>query len=271
MIVINETLLRADQQLIQSRLNKFIYLVIYIQIFTYFVLIFLMLKKYKQILTENYSIPVLGNYRWLMQFAILLLTVSFISLIKNIILLFNLAYLDLALEIVLIFILIFISWLLIKSLQNPGLFTGVYSHVQLVRDMVRNIERSEFSSQKQLMESEEDKKFAEDLNNYMLSQKPYLNASLSIADLADQLKIPLRELSIFINHKLNKHFFDFVNEYRIEKAMEILENPGNNDMTILEILYEVGFNSKSSFNTTFKIYTGLTPTEYRKKSWRSAA
>ena len=74
-----------------------------------------------------------------------------------------------------------------------------------------------------------------------------------------------------INHKLNKHFFDLINEYRIEKAMQILQNPKESHLTILEILYAVGFNSKSSFNTAFKNYTGLTPTEYRKRLLKSVA
>lgn len=65
---------------------------------------------------------------------------------------------------------------------------------------------------------------------------------------------------------LNKHFFDFVNEYRIEKAKELLTHPERKEYTVLEILYEVGFNSKSSFNTAFKKRTGLTPTEYRRKN-----
>ena len=78
------------------------------------------------------------------------------------------------------------------------------------------------------------------------------------------MNIPDRELSALINHKLNQHFFDFVNEYRIKKAMEILRDPENDRMTVLEILYEVGFNSKSSFNTVFKKYCGQTPTQYRK-------
>ena len=43
-----------------------------------------------------------------------------------------------------------------------------------------------------------------------------------------------------------------------------LKNPLKKELTVLEILYEVGFNSKSSFNTSFKKYTGKTPTDFRK-------
>ena len=46
--------------------------------------------------------------------------------------------------------------------------------------------------------------------------------------------------------------------------MHLLKDPSKTKFTVLEILYEVGFNSKSSFNTAFKKQTGLTPTQYRK-------
>jgi AraC-like DNA-binding protein len=62
---------------------------------------------------------------------------------------------------------------------------------------------------------------------------------------------------------MDQHFFDFVNEYRIQKAMGILKDQSRSQLTVLEILYEVGFNSKSSFNTSFKKHTNLTPTAYR--------
>jgi AraC-like DNA-binding protein len=77
------------------------------------------------------------------------------------------------------------------------------------------------------------------------------------------VKIPVRDLSILINHHINQHFFDFVNEYRIKKAMTILKNPAKKDRTVLQILYEVGFNSKSSFHTSFKKHTNQTPIEFR--------
>ena len=105
----------------------------------------------------------------------------------------------------------------------------------------------------------------------MQEEKPYLNASLTIYDLSKEMDIPVRVLSLIINHDLNQHFFDFVNGYRIRNAMGILQDPEKKELTILEILYEVGFNSKSSFNTAFKKYTNLTPTQFREKALKSVA
>ena len=57
----------------------------------------------------------------------------------------------------------------------------------------------------------------------------------------------------------NKHSFNFT------ELTKLLENHVKHKLTVLEILYQVGFNSKSSFNTAFKIHIGLTPTQYRKR------
>ena len=67
-----------------------------------------------------------------------------------------------------------------------------------------------------------------------------------------------------MSSRLSRHL-DFVNEFRIKEAKSILKDPSKKEFTVLEILYEVGFNSKSSFNTAFKKHTGLTPTQFRKK------
>ena len=70
-------------------------------------------------------------------------------------------------------------------------------------------------------------------------------------------------LSHVINASFNQNFRDFINSYRIEESKSRLVQ---DDMNILNIAYEVGFNSKSAFNTAFKKFTGMTPKEYRKKN-----
>jgi YesN/AraC family two-component response regulator len=98
----------------------------------------------------------------------------------------------------------------------------------------------------------------------MLEQKPFLEPSLTINDLADKTQIMPRYLSQIINECLNQNFYDFVNSYRINEAKKYLLQCSSRK-TILEILYEVGFNSKTAFNVAFKNMTGMSPTQYRKQ------
>jgi len=53
--------------------------------------------------------------------------------------------------------------------------------------------------------------------------------------------------------------------------MELFQQTTDEKLTVLEVLYEVGFNSKSSFNTAFKKFTGTTPSEFKRKYSISAA
>ena len=103
------------------------------------------------------------------------------------------------------------------------------------------------------------------LKTFMSDQEPFLNPSLTLHDVSMQLKVSSRELSHLINKEIGQHFFDFVNEYRIRKAIDLLKDFSNNKLTIQQVFYDVGFNSKSSFNTAFKKYTRMTPTEFKKK------
>ena len=99
----------------------------------------------------------------------------------------------------------------------------------------------------------------------MQTHKPYLEPELTLDQLASQLSLKPRLLSQAINEIRQQTFFDFINHFRIDEATRLLTNPKDKKITVLEVLYKVGFNSKSSFNTLFKKYTGLTPTEFRQK------
>jgi AraC-like DNA-binding protein len=221
------------------------------------------------LLIENYSNPDMGNHRWLKQFMLLILAMSLIGLVKNI-LSFSAAEVitSYASAIVALNILLFISWVLMMALRQPGMFTGIDSDIQPVSKLVE--ERNKMHKGEKGSETGEPLETADPrvelLHQHMESKQPYMDASLSMHDLASQLDMNVRELSLLINHTLHQHFFDFVNRYRIEKAKEMLRDPEDQKVTVLEVLYEVGFNSKSSFNTTFKKFTGQTPTQYRKTS-----
>jgi len=98
---------------------------------------------------------------------------------------------------------------------------------------------------------------------YMETAKPHLDPTISLQKLTDALSIPSHHLSQVLNSEFKQNFFDFINLYRIKESKKILSELKSNKKTILEILYESGFNSKSVFNTAFKKHTGLTPTQYR--------
>ncbi|WP_075343034.1 helix-turn-helix domain-containing protein [Tenacibaculum agarivorans] len=96
------------------------------------------------------------------------------------------------------------------------------------------------------------------------NQELYLNADITISKLAKEFQISSHVLSQFMNNNLGKSFSSYINELRIEKAKTLLCS--QKGYSIENIGYESGFNSKSTFYTTFKKITGITPSEYQKRS-----
>lgn len=148
---------------------------------------------------------------------------------------------------------LFINYLLIHALRQPAIFSGLSKEeAQIVQAPDRAPEGVAAA----------DPALLERLAGHMAEVRPYLDANLTVERLARQLGVATRELSRALNEGLEKNFFEFVNEYRIAEARRRLEtaDPG---ATILELMYESGFNSKSVFNTAFKRATGMTPSAYR--------
>ena len=102
------------------------------------------------------------------------------------------------------------------------------------------------------------------IKNYMDTDKPYLDADLTLQQLASSLEIPSHHLSRVVNEKFGYHFFDFINHYRVEEVKIKISDPKFQNYSFLGVAYECGFNSKSAFNRVFKKTTGLTPSEYQK-------
>jgi AraC-like DNA-binding protein len=100
----------------------------------------------------------------------------------------------------------------------------------------------------------------------MEEEKLYQEPELTLQDLADKLQLPPYQVSQVINEGMKKKFYELVNGYRVEEAKRLLLHPKNRNYTILSVGFEAGFNSKTTFNTVFKKFTGLTPTEFREES-----
>jgi ligand-binding sensor domain-containing protein/AraC-like DNA-binding protein len=106
----------------------------------------------------------------------------------------------------------------------------------------------------------------EALIRYMNEKKPYLNAELKLADLADEIHYSAHEISQVLNQYQNQHFSDFVNTYRVEEVKKRMSDKNFSKFTLTAIAQQCGFNSKTSFFRVFKKLTGKTPADYFKES-----
>ena len=100
------------------------------------------------------------------------------------------------------------------------------------------------------------------LEQFLENTKIYQNPKLSLEDLAQAMQSNRHELSKIINQGFGKNFFDLINSYRIKEFIKYYEKGDN--LTFLEVAYQVGFNSKSAFNRAFRKETGSSPSEYFK-------
>jgi len=93
------------------------------------------------------------------------------------------------------------------------------------------------------------------------SEQLFLDSKLTLADLAKATGLNKHHLSEVLNRHAGKNFYEFINSYRVGFVRKSLEEKP--DQKILDIAFEAGFSSKSTFNAIFKQFTGQTPTQYR--------
>lgn len=116
-----------------------------------------------------------------------------------------------------------------------------------------------------LLKNEDIEQYVSKIRHFMAAEKPYLDADLTLPELANRLDIPSHHLSRVINEHFGINFFDFINQYRIEEVKARIDNPEYRNLSLLGIAFDSGFNTKSAFNRVFKKMTGFTPSEYRKQ------
>lgn len=126
-------------------------------------------------------------------------------------------------------------------------------------------EESKYSNKK--ISNQQAENFVSKLERLMNMEELYKNPNLKLSDLALKMNISTHQLSQLLNDNLGKSFSTYINEYRINEACEKIEN--GSYLKIEEIGYEVGFNSKSTFFSTFKKIMSTTPLLYKQSQTTS--
>jgi AraC-like DNA-binding protein len=153
----------------------------------------------------------------------------------------------------------------IKALTQPPIWK---LNPELTQENVEEVMQKAETIQKIRPDKAREGKFQGLVNRItelMEQDRPYREPELTLQNLADRLGIPSYQLSQAINEGMKKNFYDLINGYRVEEAKKLLLDSKNRNYTILSVGFEAGFNSKTTFNTVFKKFTGLTPTDFRDK------
>lgn len=167
---------------------------------------------------------------------------------------------------------VFLIWLAYNTISFTSYIAGAltFSFVFYLMIVVWVSQKKKIVVKSEIREKYADKKIPEtegksllsDLEFLMSRNKPFKDPNLKLQDIAGELNVLPHYLSQFLNDNLGKSFSVFINEYRINEAKNLIEIEKN--YTLEAIGYECGFNSKSTFFSTFKKFTGSTPATYKK-------
>ena len=151
------------------------------------------------------------------------------------------------------------SWSIYVAVSLWIILTGYLSLSQQNLPVIKELKDSET---KKYDSDERFEEVAIRLNELIEQKSIHLQPSLTIGILARSSGYPEYLISLFINRVHGMNFRDYINNLRIVASKKMLVS-AENKRTILDIAYECGFNSKSTFNSAFKKITGQTPSQFR--------
>lgn len=152
------------------------------------------------------------------------------------------------------------------GIKQPYLFKYIKTDQDEEDSSFNKIKNEEETTEKyknSTLSDEQKEKYIEHIYAFTESEKPYLDAELTVQDLSKQLNISRHHLTEILNNDIGKNFFTFINEYRIKEVQRRLLDTKFEHLTIVAIAFDSGFNSKSTFNSIFKQQTDTTPSKWR--------
>jgi AraC-like DNA-binding protein len=230
----------------------------------YNILALIKIKKYSKIIKDYFSDIKGMEVNWLNNIIYFSILSSFsfaiclwLHSVLNVSALYAVTF-DLGLFIVILFILMFY---IINQTELSRESREVYSGLKNLN--LKNDNSIHKKYERVNLNINEQKKYLILLNEYMEKNKPYLIEEITFKEISEEINLPYHHLSLVINNLLKKNFYDFINEYRIQEVLNILNKSKNEAVNILTIAFKCGFNSKSTFNRVFKNKMGVTPSKYK--------
>lgn len=171
--------------------------------------------------------------------------------------------------------LLFMAFLLLRYFQLGDFIFSLYlscivylisvniSYRSLI-NYFRNRQPSKYASS--TLNQEDKISILEKVKRVIEDEDFYCHGNASLENLARRIKESRHSVSQVINEMLGKNFFEYLAEMRINKSRSLLCDPKYQNITIDEISFMVGYNSRSAFNRVFKSITGTTPDRYRKEN-----
>ncbi len=245
-----------------SALVIFILSVRTVHIFVYILVSLNLTKRFQQELLDNYSDLSqlnLDKASFILKLFVLVLMLAIIVFVSmyfwplNFVVVNNLIGLAFA---ILIYALAYTSWN--RPILMEELVIRPHDASQELERLAKK-GRSNYNLQVEINEG-----LARRLKELLEIKQIYLQSELSLSQLSLELGVPAYQVSEVISRHYQETFFDLINRHRIEEIKRRLNNEVYNHLSILGIAMDCGFNSKSSFNTAFKKFTGMTPSEYKK-------
>ncbi len=241
----------------------------------YFVAVYYLLKRHQTNLKLIVSNTSQINLEWLIQFLYILFITLFIWLNDAI---FGIPYITEATNMIYAICIFFLAY---YSIQQKTIFAFKQKDTQEIVDLFKNAQSDPLpgvpeqdegaepvSSEKskfRLLTDTQLENLTLQLSSLMEQEKIFLDNDLNLSIIAKKLGISIHEASFLINKTTKDNFYNYVNKFRVEEAKRLLSSKKMEELNILGIAFASGFNSKTTFNTTFKKYVGISPTQYSKE------
>lgn len=184
--------------------------------------------------------------------------------IRNIVIVFSFLWLIFALYCIQTYIRVYLAGRVIEALFYSFLSYWILYH-ELRDRKITSINNFAARYKTSGLTPEDAQRYKTLIIEYLVKNEMYKDHNITLSKLAKNLSLTPHVVSQIINEQLSCNFNDFINSYRIEEAKKMLNDPEMKNLTVASIAYDSGFNTLSAFNTAFKKFTGLTPSQFRSR------